>query len=394
MCLPTSTHETTEKVCIVGSGNWGSAIAIPVGRNCRRLSHCENNVNMWVYEEKIDMPNGESRKLTDIINSSHENIKYLPGITLPRNVIAVSDLEEACQGATLLIFVLPHQFLPPLLSKIKKVVHPTCRGVSLIKGMDFDVKNMSPVLVSRQIEKAMSSPQNPFQCGVLMGANVANEVAGGQVCESTIACNFESFNGVDFNEQTRIIFDSQTLRVQQVKDVAGAEACGALKNIIALGAGFIDGLGTYGGNTKAALLRVGLLEMISFCKLFFEGVSDDTFLHSCGMADLITTCYGGRNRKCAEAFTKKRSEDIENKWDENTCQALWESLESELLNGQKLQGTITAKEVYATLSTKKLLDSYPLIHTIHKVSFQGLPVHHIVDGITVNGLKTNCKSYL
>jgi glycerol-3-phosphate dehydrogenase (NAD+) len=394
MCLPTSTHETAEKVCIVGSGNWGSAISIPVGRNCRQFSHCENNVNMWVYEEELDMPSGGRRKLTDIINSSHENIKYLPGIQLPRNVIAVSDIEEACQGATLLIFVLPHQFLPPLLSKIKNVVHPSCRGVSLIKGMDFDDKNMSPVLVSRQIEKAMSLPQIPFHCGVLMGANVANEVAQGQVCESTIACNFEPFDGEDLNEKTRIIFNSPTLRVQHVKDVAGAEACGALKNVIALGAGFIDGLGTYGGNTKAALLRIGLLEMISFCKHFFEGVCDDTFLHSCGMADLITTCYGGRNRKCADAFTKKRAEDVQKEWDENSCQTLWESLEKDLLNGQKLQGTITAKEVYTTLSRKKLLDSYPLIHTIYKISFQGLPVHHIVDGINVNGLKSSYNSNL
>ena len=198
-----------KKVCIVGSGNWGSAISIPVGRNCRQFSHCENNVNMWVYEEELDMPSGGRRKLTDIINSSHENIKYLPGIQLPRNVIAVSDIEEACQGATLLIFVLPHQFLPPLLSKIKNVVHPSCRGVSLIKGMDFDDKNMSPVLVSRQIEKAMSLPQIPFHCGVLMGANVANEVAQGQVCESTIACNFEPFDGEDLNEKTCIIVEAR-----------------------------------------------------------------------------------------------------------------------------------------------------------------------------------------
>lgn len=389
MCLPTSTHETTEKVCIVGSGNWGSAIAIPVGRNCRRLSHCENNVNMWVYEEEIDMPSGDQRKLTEIINSSHENVKYLPGIQLPRNITAVSDIEEACQGATLLIFVLPHQFLPPLLSKIRSVVHPSCRGVSLIKGMDFDMKNMSPVLVSRQIEKAMSSPQNPFYCGVLMGANVATEMAQGQVCESTLACKFGSVATRDINEGTRLIFDSPTFRVQHVEDVAGAESCGALKNVIALGAGFVDGLDGCGSNTKAALLRVGLLEMVSFCKDFFEGVHDSTFLQSCGMADLITTCYGGRNRKCAEAFAKKRIQDLESECSEKDCQMLWESLEKDLLNGQKLQGTLTAKEVYTTLSAKNMLESYPLIQIIYKIAFQGLPVHHIVEGITV--AKKNLK---
>ena len=78
---------------------------------------------------------GEERKLTEVINSRHENVKYLPGITLPENVVAVSDLEEACRDATLLIFVLPHQFLPRLMPTIRKASHPSCRGVSLIKGL-------------------------------------------------------------------------------------------------------------------------------------------------------------------------------------------------------------------------------------------------------------------
>lgn len=90
---------------------------------------------MWVFEEKLTTPDGREQKLTDIINSRHENVKYLPGINLPENVIAVADLATACKGATLLIFVLPHQFLPKLLPVIRKHAHPACRGVSLIKGL-------------------------------------------------------------------------------------------------------------------------------------------------------------------------------------------------------------------------------------------------------------------
>mgnify|MGYP005844191021 CR=1 FL=1 len=90
---------------------------------------------MWVYEEMIEQEDGSNQKLTDIINNTHENVKYLPGIRLPANVKAVADLAEACQDATLLIFVLPHQFLPKLLPTIRENAHPACRGVSLIKGL-------------------------------------------------------------------------------------------------------------------------------------------------------------------------------------------------------------------------------------------------------------------
>jgi glycerol-3-phosphate dehydrogenase (NAD+) len=344
---------------------------------------------MWVYEEDVTLENGETEKLSQVINTKHENVKYLKGIQLPDNVVAMPDLETACRNATLLIFVLPHQFLPPLLKVIKHVIHPTCRGVSLIKGMDFDAATKSPTLISQSIESAMndeSSITQHFSCGVLMGANVANEVAQGQICESTLASNFSDFAGLNMNEQTRRIFDSPSLRVQHVHDVAGAEACGALKNVIALGAGFIDGLDDLGSNTKAALLRVGLKEMIKFCKLFFKDVNDQTFLESCGMADLITTCYGGRNRKCAEAFARARVEvgkTGSDQWKSKQCDDQWIKIEGDLLNGQKLQGTLACKEAYMILSSRNLLDEFPLINTVHEISFQGAHIEHIVDGIMV-----------
>ncbi|KAL7554324.1 hypothetical protein ACHAWF_017763 [Thalassiosira exigua] len=365
-----------DQVCIIGSGNWGSAIATILGRNVARLPSFNDVVNMWVYEESVTLPGSNTRsKLSEVINTHHENVKYLPGVKLPPNVRAVPDLKDACKNATLLVFVLPHQFLPKLLPTIRASAHESCRGVSLIKGLDFNSETKLPVLISRSIEEAMGKN---FRCGVLMGANIADEVARQHMCESTLACEY---GHEEMNERTRQVFyDPPNFCVTMIGDVAGTEACGALKNIVALGAGFVDGLGL-GGNTKAALLRVGLLEMARFCMAFFQGVKQETFLESCGMADLITTCYGGRNRRCAEAYAKSRESNKLQTYDSKACEKLWRDIESRMLDGQKLQGTLAAKEVYALLESRMLLESFPLFATIYEIAFNGMPVASITDGI-------------
>jgi glycerol-3-phosphate dehydrogenase (NAD+) len=208
-----------------------------------------------------------------------------------------------------------------------------------------------------------------------MGANVADEVARGEFCESTLACNFESH---PLNEETRLILDAPSFAVQHCTDVAGAEVCGALKNVVALGAGFVDGLGL-GGNTKAALLRVGILEIAAFAKYFFKNVQQSTFWQSCGIADLITTCYGGRNRKCAEAFAKQVRATTG--MGRDTCHQLWTQIEEGLLNGQKLQGTLTSKDVYQVLQSNGLTDAFPLFSTVYEIAFEGRPVQDIVQAI-------------
>ena len=101
-------------VCVIGSGNWGSAIARVIALNAETSAGFESRVRMWVYEEVID-----GRNLTDVINTDHENPKYLPGIALPANVVAVADLASAVKDASILVWVLPHQFLGRLLPTVK-----------------------------------------------------------------------------------------------------------------------------------------------------------------------------------------------------------------------------------------------------------------------------------
>ena len=173
-----------------------------------------------------------------------------------------------------------------------------------------------------------------IDCCVVMGANLANEVANENFCEATIGIKNVN-EGVLLKEALQTPY----FRICVVKDAEVVESCGALKNIVAVGAGFCDGL-SCGDNTKAAVIRLGLMEMIKFCEIFYPSHDIRVFFESCGVADLVTTCYGGRNRKVAEAFAK-------------TNKSI-EELEKEMLNGQRLQGPETAKEVNILLKSKNL----------------------------------------
>ncbi|XP_057683942.1 glycerol-3-phosphate dehydrogenase 1-like protein isoform X2 [Corythoichthys intestinalis] len=295
---------------------------------------------MWVYEEMIN-----GRKLTEIINTEHENVKYLPGHKLPENVVALPDVTEAVKGAKLLVFVTPHQFLNSLCEKIKSHIADGAIGISLIKGIDEGPDGLQ--LISDVIRKELE-----IEVSVLMGANIASEVADEKFCETTIGATNQA-SGLIFKE----LLQTPNFRITVVQESDTVELCGALKNIVAVGAGFCDGLG-FGDNTKAAVIRLGLMEMVAFARLFCKGqVSSNTFLESCGVADLITTCYGGRNRKVAEAFVK-------------TSKSIAE-LEAEMLNGQKLQGPQTSAEIYKILQKKEMVDKFPLFASVYQICFEG-----------------------
>jgi len=357
------------RVSIIGSGNWGCAISKIIGDNLlwrgQQGRLFDNEVRMYVYEEQVEyQPKDDEpkvkRNLSEIINETNENVKYLAGTKLPKNVRAVPNLKEAVQGAHILVWVMPRQFVPRLVGQVKEVIDKDAISVSLIKG-GLDIDSSGNVqLCSESIRTGTGT-----DVSVLMGANVANEVAKGDFCEATIGTR-NMANG----RLLRKIFHCKTFVVKVVEDVAGVELCGALKNIVALAAGFSDGLGM-GSNTKAALIRIGLTEMVTFIKHFFPGTQPQTFFESCGMADLITTCYAGRNRKCAEAWCRAEGKKS------------WEEVEAELLNGQKLQGTLTMLEVWPVIQTHKLEDKLPLMTSIYHISFKGQPVMSLFDKLAL-----------
>jgi len=203
-----------------------------------------------------------------------------------------------------------------------------------------------------------------------MGANVANEVAKGDFAEATLGAS-----SVEDGLKWCKLFNTTDFAVTAVPDVAGAELCGALKNVVALGAGFCDGLG-FGGNTKAAIIRIGLMEMQRFCQEFYgdRNIQKETFLESCGVADLVTTCFGGRNRKCAAIYADNVVKG---------CKKEWSVIEAEELNGQKLQGTGTCEDVWTAMTTKKCEAKFPLFSQIYKIAFEGAEPKSIIEVNTV-----------
>lgn len=326
------------KVAMIGSGAWACAAMQMVSFNARKHPVFTERVEMWVYEEEF-----EGGKLTEKMNELKENPKYLSGVKYGDNVVANPDLIACVKDANLIIFCTPHQFVHGLCKQMQMSVKPTAYAISLIKGMHVSA-DAGPQLISTMIRKMLH-----IECAVLMGANLANEIKPGGLCESTIGSHY-----AQAGETFKLLFDTPFFSVNVITDVEGCEMAGTLKNIVALAAGFVDGC-KLGENAKAAVLRQGLVEMRSFAKAMFPTVRDETFYESCGVADLIATCYGGRNHKVATAFA------------ESGGNKTFDDLERDLLKGQKLQGVLTSGEVISLISTKNWEKDYPLFVAVDAI---------------------------
>ncbi|CEP64528.1 glycerol-3-phosphate dehydrogenase (NAD(+)) GPD1 LALA0_S12e00958g [Lachancea lanzarotensis] len=348
------------KVTVIGSGNWGTTISKVVAENAAlRPQLFVKRVDMWVFEEQID-----GQKLTDIINTKHENVKYLPNIELPENLVANPDLVDAVKDADILVFNIPHQFLPRIAVQLEGKIKPTARAISCLKG--FDVSKDGVRLLSTYIEEKLG-----ITCGALSGANLAPEVAKENWSETTVAYELpKDFKGegkdVDHGV-LKALFHRPYFHVNVIDDVAGISVAGALKNVVALGCGFVEGLG-WGNNASAAIQRVGLGEIIKFGQMFFPHSRVQTYYQeSAGVADLITTCSGGRNVRVATAMAKTGKSA--------------EECEKELLNGQSAQGIHTCKEVHEWLAASGKTEDFVLFEAVYQIVYEGASMETLPDMI-------------
>ncbi|CAG2170212.1 unnamed protein product [Oppiella nova] len=351
-----NTLETNEcskarkRVSVLGAGAWGTAIANLIGHNVVRNKHL-------FHEEVVFYVRDESLRL--IIEKTRQNIRYLSAIKLPLNVRPVAALSEAVSESDVLIFVIPHQYIQELCLAINDCIssrNPI--GISLSKGLHID--SAGGLELNSQIINRMLG----IQVGVLSGANIAIEVGLNQYSEATLVNPLP--DDTHCQQLLRSLFESKHFKVSFCRDGPTVEMCGALKNVVAIGCGLIDGLG-YGMNTKAAALSCGVREMIRFVEVFHPKYELKTFFENCGIGDIIASSFGGRNRKVSEALIKSNK--------------TIEMLEKQLLKGQKLQGPQTAHVVYELLKHKQLLNKFPFFAAIHEICIRTLDPKDLIQAI-------------
>ncbi|WP_018934346.1 NAD(P)H-dependent glycerol-3-phosphate dehydrogenase [Gracilibacillus lacisalsi] len=254
------------KVAVLGAGSWGTALAMVL---------CDNhhNVRLWTH-------NPDQKKAMEL---ERKNKKYLPNIELPASLAIYDDLSQAIEQVEAIVLVVPTKAIREICQKLNHVLDHKVVIIHGSKGIEPD----SHYRISQMIKEELS--QNLYDDVVaLSGPSHAEEVSVKHPTTLTAA----SENG-ELAAFTQDLFINQYFRVYTSKDIIGVELGGALKNIIALGAGISDGLG-YGDNAKAALITRGLAEISRLATI--KGANPLTFIGLSGVGDLIVTCTSAHSR--------------------------------------------------------------------------------------------------
>jgi glycerol-3-phosphate dehydrogenase (NAD(P)+) len=267
---------------VVGGGSWGTALAL-------HLAGAGFQVRQWVHDPA----------LAERMLSERENATYLPQFPLPDSIVPSADLDAVIEGQELVLWVVPARHLREVLRRGAGRISPSARLVIGTKGIEPDTGR-------RMSEVARESLQGRPRClAVLGGPSFAREVARGDPTAGVLACE-DPAEGRRLQE----ILSRGSFRCYTNRDLVGVEMGGALKNVIALAAGVVEGLG-FGSNTAAALMTRGLTEITRLGVAC--GGSPSTFAGLAGMGDLILTCTGrlSRNRSVGIQLGKgKRLEEI------------------------------------------------------------------------------------
>ncbi len=253
-------------IAVVGAGNWGTALSLA-------LSKIGHTIKLWAYEQEV----------VESIQTHHENRLFLPGIGLPESISPSTNLSETIRGAEFVLTVIPSHICRALYEQMLPNLNANMQFVSGTKGLEVgSLMRMSEVI--RSVTERRFAPR----LAVLSGPSFAREVARGDPTAVVVASQDP--------ESARLVqekFSSSSLRLYTSTDVIGVELGGAVKNVIAIAAGVVEGLGL-GHNPMAALITRGLAEMTRLACAC--GARAETLAGLAGMGDLVLTCTGDLSR--------------------------------------------------------------------------------------------------
>ncbi|MCF8240436.1 MAG: NAD(P)H-dependent glycerol-3-phosphate dehydrogenase [Melioribacteraceae bacterium] len=264
------------RISVLGAGGWGTTLAI-------LLHYNGHQVTLWEYKKHY----------AKTLRKTRENKMYLPNVAIPDEIEITPDLEDACTKQHMIIVAIPTQFIRSVLKQTTKLNFSDTTFVSVSKGIEKDT-----LLTVSKIIKDVLPDIDENNIGVLSGPSHAEEVSK-KIPTAVVAAAPDELTA----KNIQAAFMTSYLRVYSSTDIVGVELGGALKNVIAIGAGIVDGAG-FGDNTKAAIMTRGIAE-ISRLGISF-GAQPETFAGLSGMGDLIVTCMSrhSRNRFVGEQVGK------------------------------------------------------------------------------------------
>jgi glycerol-3-phosphate dehydrogenase (NAD(P)+) len=270
-----------KRVAVIGAGSWGTALAAILAKK-------GHDVHLWAFEAEV----------AEQITRGQENTSYLSGVDLPENLKSTADLEEALEGAEVVVSVSPAQVVGGVMAEAAPHIADDALVLSASKGIEATTLRRMDEVIS-----AVLSPAQMARFTVLSGPSFALEVAK-EIPTAVVAASDNS----DAALAVQDLFQTGYFRVYTGSDVLGVELGGALKNVIALGAGVAAGLGG-GLNTLAALITRGLAEMRRLGVAM--GARAATFSGLAGMGDLVLTCTGTLSRNRTVGYRLGQGERLE-----------------------------------------------------------------------------------
>lgn len=320
--------KSKEKVImtILGAGSYGTSLAISLARNGA-------NVMLWGHD-----PEHMAR-----LEMDRSNETFLPGVAFPDSLILTSSLEQAVLASRDLLVVVPSHVFALVLSQVKPFLRQNSRLCWATKGLEPDTGRLLQEVAREQLGE-------DIPLAVISGPTFAKELAQGMPTAISVAATDAAFLAA-LQEK---IHCHRTFRVYANHDFIGIQLGGAVKNVIAIGAGMSDGIG-FGANARTALITRGLVELMRLGVAF--GAEPETFMGMAGLGDLVLTCTDNQSRNRRFGLALGQGKDVE-------------KAQNEI--GQVVEGYRNAKEIHAL--AKRMGVEMPIVEQIYQVLYEGKDV--------------------